>query len=446
MEERSRGAMLDEPHADHQFVIRALAETLQFRPQLQRLVGTLRKENSYSPPRPGNRSRHFQRGKWQSRDSIVSTPQVLHFARSTSWALAPDKATSLAPAEKHQCGRCLLQPSVCRNPSTCTASLRRGAQPEPQRGKGNKGKGQGKALTLLDDVGHPLATCSSRSLARSHFEDFGCCAQRCELHSSAVRRKYPGSSTLDAPHWKQARTLGDPQSAAGTFTASASMPTTSCEASPATSPTSSRSQPELLTNIAAHSTTSSPAFNCVPTATPLNDEIAIGSTHPLTTSKLRGPADADMESSSPLTPDYNILFSGPPREESIQRYIHALDSTAPASMLDLAQAIPVNIACEWTWATYLHRLTSGLVLAAHYAPPCDTFANSRRGSGPRPLRSADGPGRYGLRGLTPGERANLQMDILLALRIAEALRIHLRLGILSRTRHHGHSLSNTSPW
>ena len=64
----------------------------------------------------------------------------------------------------------------------------------------------------------------------------------------------------------------------------------------------------------------------------------------------------------------------------------------------------------------------GRVKRRHYdagmcSPPCSTFSRIRgKGKGPRALRSASGPGRYGLPGLTPEEKEAVRLGTLLGIR------------------------------
>eukprot|EP00974_Lingulodinium_polyedra_P113367 10974107-Lingulodinium_polyedra.AAC.1 len=75
---------------------------------------------------------------------------------------------------------------------------------------------------------------------------------------------------------------------------------------------------------------------------------------------------------------------------------------------------PVNqdLAAEEVWDPLLHELQTQELDVVVWAPPCSTFSSvrARKGSvGPRPVRTASGPGRYGLSDLYPSEKDDVRL-------------------------------------
>eukprot|EP00971_Amphidinium_carterae_P346023 6487272-Amphidinium_carterae.1 len=86
-----------------------------------------------------------------------------------------------------------------------------------------------------------------------------------------------------------------------------------------------------------------------------------------------------------------------------------------------------DLANDLVWAKVAQELeTAGSALLG---PPCSTFSRARgRGNGPRILRDAIGPSRYGRPNLTPAERESVRLGTLLAHRAADAIQILHRRG------------------
>ena len=124
-----------------------------------------------------------------------------------------------------------------------------------------------------------------------------------------------------------------------------------------------------------------------------------------------------------------VVFSGPDRDDSLANMLRRLDSNCHVDQFDILQPQPSDLLCDLTWQRFLGCLKKRFYNAGIYMPPCDTFCGGRRGDGPSPLRSHSGPGRYGLPGLTMANKEKVRTGSLLAIRTAEALMVHLALGI-----------------
>ena len=89
---------------------------------------------------------------------------------------------------------------------------------------------------------------------------------------------------------------------------------------------------------------------------------------------------------------------------------------------DIVNGDHENLASDHVWNKVLDRIKNRFYEAMLAGPPCNTFTNARKfdDAGPRPLRSAEGPCRYGLDDLSPEQREQVRLGNLLAIRTCEA--------------------------
>ena len=113
------------------------------------------------------------------------------------------------------------------------------------------------------------------------------------------------------------------------------------------------------------------------------------------------------------------LYSGPKRDEDgFSKYCKANDFEC--DYIDKEFNDDHDLLDQQVWDELYANLSRyhGYLMS----PPCSTFTPARDGSagGPRPLRSADGPGRYGMKGLTVEESRKVKEGTLLARRAHDA--------------------------
>lgn len=109
------------------------------------------------------------------------------------------------------------------------------------------------------------------------------------------------------------------------------------------------------------------------------------------------------------------LFSGPHRpQDGFEAFCKQLGVTCDC--IDIEYDESHDLLDEDFWTRLERRLDDydGYLIS----PPCSTFtaARSRGDGGPEPLRSTTGAERYGLKGLTPEQRAQAREGTILALR------------------------------
>ena len=125
------------------------------------------------------------------------------------------------------------------------------------------------------------------------------------------------------------------------------------------------------------------------------------------------------------------LYSGPSEGESSFRAIAEQDGHQ-VECHDTAAVPPTDLASDAEWAIIEGKLKAGAYDGGLASPPCRTFSKARsHGSARkgrkhrllRPLRTADGPERYGRKDLRPEEIKKARLDTLLAVRAAVAANI-----------------------
>lgn len=109
------------------------------------------------------------------------------------------------------------------------------------------------------------------------------------------------------------------------------------------------------------------------------------------------------------------LFSGPMQHrDGVQRWLEA--EGVQCRCLDTEISPDHDLLDQSNWDNLWKVLddSDGNLLS----PPCETFSAARRSTdgGPLPLRSAEGPGRYGLPNLRPAEKEKVRVGNVLAIR------------------------------
>ena len=109
------------------------------------------------------------------------------------------------------------------------------------------------------------------------------------------------------------------------------------------------------------------------------------------------------------------LFSGPTRHrDGVETFLRA--EGIQCKCLDTEISLDHDLLDQANWDSVWKDLDEyeGRLLS----PPCGTFSAARRkgDSGPQPLRSSDGPGRYGLPNLRPAEKEKVRVGNVLAIR------------------------------
>ena len=109
------------------------------------------------------------------------------------------------------------------------------------------------------------------------------------------------------------------------------------------------------------------------------------------------------------------LFSGPARhQDGVQSCLEALG--IPCKCMDTEISPDHNLLDQSVWDELWKVLDD--YEARLLSPPCGTFSAARRSTdgGPMPLRSSEGPGRYGLANLRPEEKEKVRVGNVLAIR------------------------------
>lgn len=115
------------------------------------------------------------------------------------------------------------------------------------------------------------------------------------------------------------------------------------------------------------------------------------------------------------------LFSGPHgRQDGFAAHLEKLGWQCDE--YDITNGDHEDLSSDNIWSPIIGKIRSGYDDAMLAGPPCNTYTNARKADdgGPRPLRSADGPGRYGLEDLSPEQREQVRLGNLFATRAYEA--------------------------
>ena len=115
------------------------------------------------------------------------------------------------------------------------------------------------------------------------------------------------------------------------------------------------------------------------------------------------------------------LFSGPERHhDGVQSWLGKLGITCKC--MDTEISADHNLLDQSVWDNLLKVLDE--YEARLLSPPCGTFSAARRSTdgGPTPLRSSEGPGRYGLPNLRPEEKEKVRVGNVLAIRSSRVCR------------------------
>ena len=119
-------------------------------------------------------------------------------------------------------------------------------------------------------------------------------------------------------------------------------------------------------------------------------------------------------------------FSGPEdradgfRQAAVQAG-GVLGLSVEVAYFDIINGSHQDLADQIVFDRVLSDVTAGLYDGGLCSPPCSTFSRARKegDSGPRPLRGATGPDRYGRSDLTPEERESVRLGTLLEVRAAQ---------------------------
>ena len=141
--------------------------------------------------------------------------------------------------------------------------------------------------------------------------------------------------------------------------------------------------------------------------------------------------------SPPRNSNFNAIrilyaFGGPENkaggfEECAKEIANETGSEVIVEIFDLINGDHQDLANDTIFQKLIDRIQRKEFNAAMLPPPCSTFSSARSETdgGPRPLRKAEGPERYGRKDLTPEEKESVRLGTLLALRanaIAKAMR------------------------
>lgn len=93
---------------------------------------------------------------------------------------------------------------------------------------------------------------------------------------------------------------------------------------------------------------------------------------------------------------------------------------------DIASGPQFDLADDAAWDKLLNRIKTREYAGAFASPPCTTCSRLRnKPGGPPPLRSADGPCRYGLVGLSIPNKERVRLHNLLYLRVYQILELFI---------------------
>ena len=115
------------------------------------------------------------------------------------------------------------------------------------------------------------------------------------------------------------------------------------------------------------------------------------------------------------------LFSGPSgRPDGFAKYLKEFG--IECDEIDTQICPAHDLLDDEVWLRIYNKLMAGFYDGVLVGPPCNTYTCARKmDSGPGPLRSAVGTGRYGLDGLKPIEQSKVKAGTLLAQRASVAL-------------------------
>lgn len=116
------------------------------------------------------------------------------------------------------------------------------------------------------------------------------------------------------------------------------------------------------------------------------------------------------------------LFSGPSeRSDGLAAELAARGWSCDE--YDIVNGPLQDLAADQVWEEVMKKIEDGLYQAMLAGPPCNTFTNARKenDNGPKPLRSAQGPERYGLKNLSIEQKEQVRFGNLMAVRTAAAV-------------------------
>ena len=151
---------------------------------------------------------------------------------------------------------------------------------------------------------------------------------------------------------------------------------------------------------------------------------------------VRGPHSDASGAGARQTLRILYLFSGKRKEESLAAEATAFGELIGVNVIvdeyDTENGEEGDLADDERWMVIESRLLSDYYDAMVESPPCSTFTDARTGGSglePQPLRTADGPGRYGRSDLIGQDKEEARLGTLLALRAAAAAKICLQVKV-----------------
>ena len=116
------------------------------------------------------------------------------------------------------------------------------------------------------------------------------------------------------------------------------------------------------------------------------------------------------------------VCSGPWRPGAYSEYLKAMNIRC--FDIDFIINKKFNLCLNSFWDGLLKDTIDGVYDGMQADPQCSTFSVLRsRAGGPAPLRDAQGPGRYGRKLLSDDQKKQVQLDNLLATRVAALAKI-----------------------
>ena len=130
------------------------------------------------------------------------------------------------------------------------------------------------------------------------------------------------------------------------------------------------------------------------------------------------------------------MFSGKRKDESLAEEAKAFGALIGVDVIvdeyDTENGEEGDLADDERWMVVENRILEVYYDAMVESPPCSTYTEARTGGSewePQPLRTAEGPGRYGRADLVGQDKEDVRLGTLLSLRAARAASLCLQVSV-----------------